>query len=914
MSTNPSPVGFEPSRESLELFADHLARDGAGTAESYETFCLLYAERADELQQLRDEWEYLKPLKQALRTKAEFLQLLIHLYQPPVDADPGDAPAHDAGDDLLEVLLARGNTTGKYRFRGRIETGGMGVVWRVWDRETRRNLAMKMMKQPTTRLRRQDSDPGQYLQVRRFLDEAQITGQLDHPGVVPVHEIGVDASGRVFFTMKIVRGRDLKHIIEDAFHGRDGWTLRKIIQIMVRVCETMAYAHQKNVIHRDLKPGNIMVGRFGEVFVMDWGVARVLSSPDLHDLRIRENAQIEHSTIQSSRRDIRESDPDSPLLTMDGSVLGTPAYMSPEQAMGLLESVGPRSDIYSIGAILYHLLTGHMPYVPHGARMGHRTLLGLVIQGPPLPIRAESNDAPPPLVAICEKAMARDPEHRFDSFEELAADLTAWLESRPIIAKPPSARETVVLFIRRNRALFGTSAAAASLLLSSALVFVWNLDREVRAKSLAMRETQSYRDGLVARRLLRILENDLRPLMPREIASTAAWLEASAAVLARLEMHRLEYKQSGAASPFGAELKEVVATLEALEAGRPRAGELYQLALTARERSVDRYRKEWDAACADVAASELYHHLALPPQTGLVPIRKDSISRLWEFWVVDSGARPEWSDATQHYKLRDDSGIVLVLLPGGPFDRGQVGSADATRDGENGGAPAFEDEGIAHCNLAPFFISKFETTQGQWIRLFTTNPSLKHAHDANPDLKFYLTNPVESIDWHCAGRYARAFGCALPTESQWEYAARSGSANVYYFGAAADDCYKYENIADRELGLLDASFAAQTEDAPSDGYPFHAPVGSFRSNNFGLFDMLGNVAEWCADDYVAKLPDSIQSPDGLVTSVDSKKKSARGGSWHSIPLYARCAQRRFWAPDYKNFNMGFRIARPIDLE
>src|SRR5262249_9756988 len=142
--------------------------------------------------------------------------------------------------------------------------------------------------------------------------------------------------------------------------------------------------HSKGVIHRDLKPENIMVGRFGEVYVMDWGLARVLGQGDLHDIRIKPQQGTE--VLTTPRLEEREETPDSPLVTMDGAVVGTPAYMPPEQARGEIQALSPRSDVYSLGAILYHLLTGQMPYVPPTARLSKYTVLARVVDGPPRPI------------------------------------------------------------------------------------------------------------------------------------------------------------------------------------------------------------------------------------------------------------------------------------------------------------------------------------------------------------------------------------------------------------------------------------------------------------------------------------------------------------------------------------------------
>src|SRR5688500_466293 len=205
----------------------------------------------------------------------------------------------------------------------------MGVVLRVWDEDLRRHLAMKVMlgKGLGTAAGR-PSDPKL---LARFLEEAQVTGQLDHPGIVPVHDLGLDAEGRVYFTMKLVKGVTLGEVFDERARGEGGWTQQRVLGLLLKVCEAMSYAHAKGVIHRDLKPANVMVGKFGEVYVMDWGLAKILGREDGKDVRIRPNgAPPEGGRRRSDRRARPAEMPDTALYTMDGDVLGTPAYMPPE--------------------------------------------------------------------------------------------------------------------------------------------------------------------------------------------------------------------------------------------------------------------------------------------------------------------------------------------------------------------------------------------------------------------------------------------------------------------------------------------------------------------------------------------------------------------------------------------------------
>ncbi len=377
---------------------------------------------------------------------------------PTTEDPPGSDPAsqqaslsasQDATAQILGRLQQHGAKHTRYQTRGEVARGGMGLILRVWDEDLRRELAMKVVLGESGTARTAEIAPKT---LGRFLEEAQVTGQLDHPGIVPVHELGLDEQGAVFFTMRLVKGRDLKEIFELVQRGDSEWTLTRVLWALLKVCDAMAYAHSKGVIHRDLKPANVMVGRFGEVYVMDWGLARVLGQPDRHDLRLRrEDTAL--SYVQSDRRADASHSADSVLFTMDGDVVGTPAYMAPEQARGEMERLGPRSDVYSVGAMLYHLLTGEMPFVSPGARVSQHMVLRWALEGPPRALHTVKADVSEELVAICEKAMAREPEQRYADMGALAEDLRAYLENRVVQAHRRGAWIEFSKWVRRNRAL-----------------------------------------------------------------------------------------------------------------------------------------------------------------------------------------------------------------------------------------------------------------------------------------------------------------------------------------------------------------------------------------------------------------------------------------------------------------------------
>ena len=355
----------------------------------------------------------------------------------------------------------------------------MGSIHRVWDADLRRHLAMKIAL-GTGVLQGVEAQKS----LGRFLDEAQITGQLDHPGVVPVHDLGIDEEGNVFFTMRLVRGRDANSLFRLVRDETEGWTVTRAVGMLLRASEALAFAHDRGVVHRDLKPANLMVGRFGEVYVMDWGLAHVQGQDDAHDLRIRDPRPDSLSAIQTDRRS-GDSDPDSPLYTMDGDVVGTPAYMAPEQARGELESLGPATDVYAMGAILYELLAGERPYSRSGGpKVSPYTIWRWVLEGPPQPIAELAGHQPPELLAICEKAMAREIEDRYPDMQALADDLRAYLENRVVQAHRTGAWVELRKWVERNRSVAASLAALVVVLAGGA----WMVWRAERGKSVAERQ------------------------------------------------------------------------------------------------------------------------------------------------------------------------------------------------------------------------------------------------------------------------------------------------------------------------------------------------------------------------------------------------------------------------------------------
>ncbi len=295
--------------------------------------------------------------------------------------------------------LARQDLATRYNDQGEIGRGGMCTVHRMRDRTLLRETALKRL----------DSDFSvERDRIQRFLLEAQVTGQLDHPNIVPIHELGRDIEGRYYFTMKMVEGETLGKRIDQA--GEDRLKpdhLAELLQILVKVCEALSFAHSRGVIHRDVKPSNIMVGQFGQVYIMDWGIARLM--PESEDTG--SNRRVEVSATAE--------------IDQPGSIIGSPAYMAPEQVEGLHETLDARTDVFAVGATLYHVLTGRPPY----RERNYYKLLTQVLScefDPPDMVMGEGV-LPPDLTRIVMRAMAPDRRDRYPSVVAMQRDIELFM-------------------------------------------------------------------------------------------------------------------------------------------------------------------------------------------------------------------------------------------------------------------------------------------------------------------------------------------------------------------------------------------------------------------------------------------------------------------------------------------------------
>jgi serine/threonine protein kinase len=398
--------------------------------------------------------------------------------------------------------------------------GGLGEVFVARDLELDRDVALKEIR----------PEHAQDVHNRaRFVREAETTGKLEHPGVVPVHGLGSYADGRPFYAMRFIQGETLKDAINTHHEGKGSWNLRSLLRHFVAVCNTIAYSHSRGVLHRDLKPANIMLGRYGETVIVDWGLAKLLSdSPS----RQTGDSTIDVALIDAALKPgLVEG-----IQTQAGATLGTPAYMSPEQALGRPDLLGPASDIYSLGATLYEVLTGRAPVEDkHTAEALRKVQLGEW-----LPPRRVKSEVPAALDAICCKAMALKPEARYATALELAADVERWLADEPVSVY----RDPVLVRLSRWARKHRVKVAVGAALLQTAVV-VLAVSVLLIARSRAQIERQRLRADAVNTFLVKDLLAQASPeanpagekLTVRELLDrAAAAVRTSAAIRANAEV------------------------------------------------------------------------------------------------------------------------------------------------------------------------------------------------------------------------------------------------------------------------------------------------------------------------------------------------------------------------------------------
>jgi len=367
---------------------------------------------------------------------------------------------------------------GRYHYRRPLASGGLGVVSIYFDTELNREVALKEI-----RIERAD-DPRQR---SYFCGEAEVTGTLEHPGVVPIYSMGTCDEGRPYYAMRLIGGSELRdHICQ--FHdavksGKDsasGPRFRQLLRYLIDVCNVIQYSHSRGVLHRDLKSSNVMLGRYGETLVIDWGLAKAtgIRTEELTVDGISTSSSSE-SVIELSKANLRH--------TQDGMAMGTIAYAPPEQLNGKVREIDARSDIYSLGAMLYEILVGEPPCTGMGLTQALRAIEGGAIPAP----HVVRSDVPRPLSAMACKAISAAKANRYQTAEQLKNDLQCWLDDQPVSAYPETRRERISRWKRRHETFVRWATASLLLVTVVSLLAMYRIDlarkQQEQARSEATR-------------------------------------------------------------------------------------------------------------------------------------------------------------------------------------------------------------------------------------------------------------------------------------------------------------------------------------------------------------------------------------------------------------------------------------------
>ncbi|TNE84254.1 MAG: protein kinase [Deltaproteobacteria bacterium] len=752
---------------------------------------------------------------------------------------------------------------------GLLGRGGMAEVHRARDAALHRVLAMKILDARYL---------GDHRMRARFLAEAQITAQLAHPSIPAVHGVGEIDRGLPFFTMKEVAGETLSATIQRVYAGDADhhWTQTRLLSVFQKVCEAVAYAHARGVIHGDLKPANIMVGDFGEVLVMDWGVARLV------DPASEDEGGLVPVSLGPGARTANES-----------AVAGTPAYMPPEQALGQGDKLGPPADIYALGVVLFELLCGFRPYTGSQVQLLVQASEGKLPPMEPL----TGGQVHEGLAAIVRKAMDPNPDSRYPHAGALAEEIARWLEGS----------------IRRDRAL-----------------------AEVRTAQRQLADTHPIRRR--AAHLRELADERLRELGPDAPAAekAAAWnLQDEADKLEReSELAVAEITQrlnaALAQAPDLREAHELLARIhldqhQAAERRRDRR-EAARLEVLLRANDVGSY----EAYLAGTAALTLHTHVpaeaivhrVVERDRRLVTERFESLGTtpLTEVelpigsYVIELRAKdrpplfyPVSLDRMQPWLTRapGETSPTPVYLPA----EGEIGADEVYVPAgwcTIGGDPSAPGSTRRQRVWVDAFAMRLDpvTNREFFPFLGTSEPSAARARRELFRARVHLyrhDSPAVGMSWQGAQAYTAWLAKTekrswrLPTELEWEKAARGPDARFHPWG-------------DR----FDASFALVRAGTRLPQFPGACGEQQLDTSPYGIRGMAGNVRDWCLDGFHADAPESLGERRSIIPESDGPLRAVRGGSWRQPPDAARSAARAGLSADQGYADVGLRLVRTLE--